>query len=101
MHLKSPLAIAESDNATQKVTNNFEKDIISRQYAHLIDKRIVSMMPNTSGAALQNPSILTFLSLTSGKRHRAHSFGMRPTCHKHHKDIKRKSEYYNHYFEFF
>ena len=40
MHLKSPLAIAESDNATQKVTNNFEKDIISRQYAHLIDKRI-------------------------------------------------------------
>ena len=35
-------------------------------------------MPKTSGADLQQPSTLTFLSLTSGKRHRAHSFGILP-----------------------
>ena len=38
-------------------------------------------MPKTSGVDLQQPSTLTFLSLTSGKRHRAHSFGILPICH--------------------
>jgi hypothetical protein len=38
-------------------------------------------MPKTSGADLQQPSTFTFLSLTSGKRHRAHSLGIRPICH--------------------
>jgi hypothetical protein len=38
-------------------------------------------MPKTSGTDLQQPSTFTFLSLTSGKRHRAHSLGIRPICH--------------------
>lgn len=49
---------------------------------YLIDKRMVSMMLKTSGADLQCPSILTFLSLTSGNRHRAHSLGIRPIYQK-------------------
>lgn len=51
------------------------------QQSYLVDIQIVSIMPNTSGADLQHPSILIFLSLTSGRRHLAHSFGMRPICH--------------------
>uniref|UniRef100_A0A7C8ZKR3 Uncharacterized protein n=1 Tax=Opuntia streptacantha TaxID=393608 RepID=A0A7C8ZKR3_OPUST len=40
---------------------------------------MVSIMLKLSGAYLQNPSILIFFSLTRGTKHRAHSFGIRPT----------------------
>lgn len=54
----------------------------SSQEMYLTDKTMVSIMLNTSGADLQHPSILIFFSLISGMRHRDHSLGIRPICHK-------------------
>ena len=62
----------------QKQLKNYNK---AKSLHYLMDKRMVSMMPKTSGTDLQQPSTFTFLSLTSGKRHRAHSLGIRPICH--------------------
>lgn len=80
-YMKSNLRINDNSISTlrnQKQLKNYNKTK-SRHY--LIDKRMVSIMPKTSGTDLQQPSTFTFLSLTSGKRHRAHSLGIRPICH--------------------